>query len=168
MYTITKEENQMFKKIRWALLAFIIGGILIITYIVTLVRYAESENRAFNNYTKSLLAMSDVNEVNSIHRFNGLKSYIVANIVHTNGEDVYFFIRDGIIQHFFFTENLIALDDANNVAQQMNPNARIVNTQLGMLDEKPIFEVKLEEKNITTYIVLDAKNGRVLMNFSLE
>jgi len=157
--------RQILKRISLTvLLAIIITG-TILTYIVTLVRYAETENFRLDQYRISIAAMSEVELVHSVHRFNGLESYIVATITHENGEDIYFFIRDGGVQHFFFTADLINLETANTIARQQLPAGQIHRTQLGIINQTPIFEVQINYDDNVHYVVINAETQEIIMQF---
>lgn len=168
----------MLKKIKWTLLGLVAILIIIGTYVISLVRYAEGEVATLENYTASILAMEEVESLNSIHRFNGLESYIVASVVHEGGQDVYFFVRDVQVQYYFFAEELIDEEEANAIAQNLMENGMIINTQLGILegvledeiadDEEsamPIFEVQIEDEDAVYYIVINAQTSEVVLNF---
>lgn len=157
--------RQILKRISLTvLLAVMITG-AILTYVVTLVRYAETETTALNQYRISIAAMSDVETVHSVHRFNGLESYIVAAITHENGENLYFFIRDGQVLHFFFITDLINSAAANTIATGQIPTGEIHRTQLGIIGVTPIFEVQINHDGNVHYIVINAENGEIIMQF---
>ena len=155
----------MLKKIKWILLGVVAVSIIVVAYIIALVRYAEVEVTALNNYATSISELPDVVSVQWVQRFNGLESYIVARIEHTSGEDVYFFVREESVQHYFFSSQLISEMQANEIALNFLPNGEIINTQLGILREIPIFEVQIEYEGLIHYIVIDAKTREVIMNF---
>jgi len=157
----------MLKKIKWILLGFVAIAIIVGTYVVSLVRYAETEVTALNNYATSISARPEVVSVQSIHRFNGLESYIVANVEHESGQDVYFFVRDGSVQYYFIASELINEHEANVIAQSLVRNGEIINTKLGILEETPIYEVQIEYEDAVHYIVIDAQTSEVIMNFYL-
>ena len=157
----------MLKKIKWILLGFVAILIIIGAYVVSLVRYAEIEQTALAGYTTSLSLMEDVVSVNQVHRFNGLESYIVASIEHESGQEVYFFVRDGRVQHYFFASDLIDEVQADIIAQDLLRNGEIINTQLGILAQTPIFEVQIKYEDAVYYIVIDAKTSEVILNFVL-
>jgi len=155
----------MLNKIKWLLLGFIAISIITVTYIVSVVRYAETERTALNDYAESLLALLEVESVQSIHRFNGQESYIVANVEHVDGQKLYFFVRDGSIQYYFIASELIHADDANMIAKNLIQNGEIINTQLGILDETPIFEIQIRYEELVHYIIINAQTREVVMNF---
>jgi len=157
----------MLKKIKWTSLGIVALSIIIITYVIALVRYAETEVTALSDYEASLLTLPEVASVRQIHRFNGLESYIVANVEHTSGQDIYFFVREGSVQHYFISSQLIDETQANRIAQNLVPNGEIINTQLGILRETPIFEVQIVYEGTVHYIVIDAKTREVIMNFQI-
>ena len=173
----------MLKKIKWVLLGLAAIAIIIGTYVVSLVRYAEIEATALDNYVASILAMPEVVSVQSIHRFNGLESYIVASVEHESGQDVYFFVRDGNVEYYFIASELINDGDANMIAQSLVRNGEIINTQLGILEgvaifedqtEKdeaqgiPIFEVQIGNEDVVHYVVINAWTSEVILNFEME
>jgi len=155
----------MLKKIKWLLLGLVAIVIIIGTYVESLVRYAETEGVFLDNYAASILAMPEVVSVGSIHRFNGLESYIVASIEHESGQDVYLFVRDGEVQHNFFRSDLMDETQANMIALDLVQNGEIIDTQLGILEEMPIFEVQIEYEDVVHYIVIDARTSEVILNF---
>lgn len=157
----------MLKKIKWILLGFVAIMIISITYVVSLVRYAGVEVATLNDYKTSLLALPEVVDVQSIHRFNGLESYIVARIEHESGEDVYFFVREGVVEDYFISSRLIDEGNANAIAQSLVWNGEIIKTQLGILEGVPIFEVQIRDEGVVYYIVIDAQTREILMNFSM-
>lgn len=157
----------MLKKIKWVLLGFAVIMMIAVTYVVSLVRYAETEVTALNHYAESLLALPEVVSVQSIHRFNGLESYIVAKVEHERGQDVYFFVREGVVEDYFISSRLISEQNANAIAQSLVWNGEIIQTQLGILEGTPIFEVKIKSEDVVHYIVIDAQTREVLMNFYL-
>jgi len=157
--------RRLLKRISWGLLATgIIAGV-IFAYLIMVIRYAETETIALNNYRASINAMPDVNAVHSVHRFNGLESYIVAAVEYESGDDVHFFIRDGAVQHFFFTNDLITEQVAMAIAQSQHPEGTIVNSQLGIIFVTPIFEIQIEHENAVHYVVIDARTREIMMNF---
>ena len=155
----------MLKKLKWLVLGMAIISIITIMYIVSTVRYARIETTALEGYADSLLTLPDVVSVQSIHRFNGKESYIVASIEHDSGQELYFFVRDGSVQYYFISSELLNESDANVIALDLVQNGEIINTQLGILGEKPIFEVQIEYEDLVYYIVIDAQTREVLMNF---
>lgn len=157
----------MLKKIKWILLGLAVITIIAITYVVSLVRYAETEVTALDHYADSLLALPEVLSVRSIHRFNGLESYLVARVEHESGQDVYFFVREGVVEDYFISSQLINAHNANEIAQRLVWNGEIINTQLGILEGIPIYEVQIKYEDVVHYIVIDARTREVLMNFHL-
>jgi len=157
----------MLKKAKWILLGIAAVSIIIIAYVISLIRYAETEVTALNNYATSLSELPDVVSVQSIHRFNGLESYIVANIEHDSGQDVYFFVRDGEVQHYFFSSQLIDEMQANEIAEGLVQNGERISTQLGILNGIPIFEVQIEYEGVVRYIVINAQTREVWMDFQV-
>jgi len=155
----------MLKKIKLILLGLIALVIIIGTYVVSLVRYAEVERIVLDNYTASILALPEVESIYSIHRFTGLETYIVASVENVGGQDVYLFVRDGLVQYYFFAADLINVSDANTIAQDLLLDGEIINTQLGFLEEVPIFEVQIRYDSATYYIVIDAQTSEVILNF---
>lgn len=157
--------RQILKRISLTvLLAVIITG-AVLTYIVTLVRYAETETVALNQYRTSIMAMADVTNVSNIHRFNGLESYIVAAVTHENGEEMYFFIRDGSVKHFFFATDLISEQESRLIAITQLPAGEIRRSQLGIINEIPIFEIQINYNRQVHYVVINAETSVVLMQF---
>ena len=157
--------RKILKRISWVVLLSTVAVTLSLTYIVTLVRYAETETAELNRYRVSIAAMPEVANVQSVHRFNGLKSYIVAHILHENGEDFYFFIRDGSVQHFFPIPDLITIQTAHTLALQQIPGGNIHRTQVGILDDIPIFEVQIQFEGSVHYIVINAESHEIMMQF---
>jgi len=158
----------MLKKIKWILLGLAAIMIIIGTYVVSLVRYAEGEVTALDNYEAAILALQEVDSIASIHRFNGLESYIVANIEHENGRDFYYFVREGEVQHLFIASELINEPQANEIAQDLVGDGEIIFTQLGILEETPIFEVQIEFEDSVRYIVIDAQTSEVILDFPVD
>jgi uncharacterized protein YpmB len=89
----------MKKKIKWLAIGICVIIVAVFVYMGALVRYANSEATILNHYQASLEVMPEVDSVRSIHRFNGLKSYVVALVELTNDQEVYFFVNDGSVQH---------------------------------------------------------------------
>ena len=173
----------MLKKIKWTLLGLVAILIIIGSYVISLVRYAEGEVASLESYTASILALPEVDSINSIHRFNGLESYIVASVVHESGQDVFFFVHDVQVQHYFFADELIDEAEANAIAHNLR-NGEIIKTQLGILEgvtifedqtdddddedeEKgmPIFEVQIAVEDAIYYVVINAQTSEVILNF---
>ena len=157
----------MLKKIKWLLLGVASILIIVVAYIVSLVRYAQTEVTALNNYTASLLTLPEVASVGQIHRFNGLASYIVASIELDNGQDVYYFVRDGTVAYYFFSVDLINEHDAIGTARNLVRTGEVIHTQLGILSGTPIFEVQIEDKDerVVHYIIIDAKTRELIIKF---
>ena len=157
----------MLKKIKWILLGLAAILIIIGTYVVSLVRYAEVERIALDNYAASISALPEVVSVERVHRFNGLESYIVANIEHESGQEVYLFVRDGEVKHFFHVSELIDETQADMIAQNLIQDGEIIKTQLGVLEETPIFEVQIEHEDVVYYIVINAETSEIIMVFDM-
>lgn len=155
----------MWKKIRWILLGFTSVIIILLTYAITLVRYAETEITALAAYQASIENFSEVKSVLNIHRFNGLESYIVAKIEHESGEEIYYFIFDDAVKHYFFARQLLEEQEAENIALNLIDEGEIIKVQLGILNETPIFEIQIEQEEKVYYIVINAKNGALIMDF---
>ena len=157
----------MVKKIKWLLLGIVVILIISITYVVSLVRYAQGEVDAVNNYMDSISALPEVVSVHGVHRFNGLESYIVASVERTSGYDAYYFVRDGRVQYYFYTTELINANDANVTAQDLVRTGEIINTQLGILEGTPIFEVQIkdEDEDVVHYIVINAETSDIILKF---
>ncbi|MCL1990651.1 MAG: PepSY domain-containing protein [Defluviitaleaceae bacterium] len=155
----------MLKKIKWGFLILASISIILLTYVVTLVRYAESDVTLLEAYHLSLMALPEVVAVRHIHRFNGLNAYIVAEVEHESGEDVYFFVYEASVAYYFFRSQLIDEQAVRSRAQALIGNGQIINSQLGMLNGVPIFEVQLTDEDVIHYVVIDAQNGEVIMSF---
>lgn len=155
----------MLKKIKWILLGLASVIIIVITFLVTLVRYADEEVDALNFYRLSIEAMPEVVSVEEIHRFNGLDTYIVANVRHENGQNIYFFVQDGAVVHYFFATQLIEQEEAISVTDQLFREGELFHIQLGVIGEIPIYEVQIKDDGEVHYVVIDAQTGNVLMNF---
>lgn len=157
----------MLKKIKWIILIILSIGIILLTYAMTLLRYAETEVEALERYRLSLASLPEVEEVREVHRFNGLESYIVASIVLERGYDVYYFVFDDTVQHFFFASDLITEEEALQIAMSLIREAEMKRIILGILNEMPIFEVQMELEDEIHYIVINALTGSVVMNFQI-
>ena len=155
----------MLKKIKWLLLGVASIGIIVVTYLVTLVRYAETEVDALETYRLSLEAMSEVVSVTSIHRFNGLETYIVASVIHESDQELYFFVQEGSVQAYFVSTQLITEAQAKRIAQDSFRQGEIIHTQLGILREMPIFEVQIKDEAVVHYLIINAQTGEIIMNF---
>ena len=154
------------KKIIWFIIGVLVILVVLLGYVGSLVEYAETEVRLINNVSASLEAMSGIDSVESIHRFNGLESYIVARVLYDQ-QEVYFFVRDGTIQHYIGSAEMLAESDAQNIAVNFISGGDIHHTQLGIIGETPIFEVQIALGDARHYVVINAKSGNVIMNFDL-
>jgi len=157
----------MLKKLKWVLLGFLSIGIIVLTFVVTLLNYAETEVNALELYRLSVASLPEVDVVKQIHRFNGIESYIVAHVVVENGYDVYYFIYEDTVQHFFFASQLITEAEAHRIAQSQIIGGEIIRIQLGLLNEIPIFEVQVEADHFIYFIIINAQDGEVKMNFQI-
>ena len=89
------------------------------------------------------------------------------------------FIDEDGVQHFaivaqdggdiqYFGENEIISElDASDIATNEMPTMKIIQTRLGLLDNKPIWEVTLKNENNTlTYYYIDASTGQWVKTIS--
>lgn len=89
------------------------------------------------------------------------------------------FIDEDGVQHFaivaqdggdiqYFGENeIISEQDASDIATNEMPTMKIIQTRLGLLDNKPIWEVTLKNENNTlTYYYIDASTGQWVKTIS--
>jgi len=157
----------MLKKLKWVLFVSLAIGIIVLTYIINLVRYAETEVTALASHAAAVEAMPEVISVRSIHRFNGIESYIVARVEHEIGQDVYLFVREGRVRDYFISALLIDERDAIAIAERLIQDGEIIRTQLGRLEEMPIFEVQIRHEEIVHYIVIHAQTSEIVLNFYL-
>jgi len=157
----------MLKKLKWVLLVLLSIGIILLTYVVTLLNYAEAEVETLAFYQLAIQDFPEVASVEHIHRFNGIRSYIVANVVLETGYHVYYFIYGDTVESFSFASLLITETEARTIAQNLVPHGEIINTQLGILNGIPIFEVQIREDHVVYYIVIYAETGEIKMNFQV-
>ena len=157
----------MKKKIKWMIVGLSVVMVVILIYIGALVRYAEREVTTLNNLTASLEVMPEVRLVHSIHRFNGLESYVVAQVELTNYQDAYFFVRDGTVQHYIISTELMVESEILSIASDQVVGGEIQRSQLGIIEETPIFEVQIALDGEVHYVIINAVTGTVIMNFSL-
>jgi len=157
----------MKKKIKWIIIGISVVIIAVLIYAGALVRYADREMGILNIYNASLEVLPEVDSVRFIHRFSGLESYVVALVELSNNQEAYFFVRDGVVQHYIEKSELITEAQAMSVALDLIVGGEIHDTQLGIIDDTPIFEVQIALNNDVYYVVINAVSGNVIMNFSL-
>lgn len=157
----------MLKKLKWGFLILLSVGIILLTYVVTLLNYAETEVNALAFYRASVESLPEVATVEHIHRFNGIESYIVAHVVLENGDDAYYFIYENIVQHFFFLSGLITEAEAHDIALNEVLDGEITQTQVGILNETPIFEIQIREDDQIYYIIINAQDGQIKLSFQI-
>jgi len=156
----------MLKKIKWIIIALIVICSIIFTYALTLLRYAETEVLELNRYHASLEMMPEVDTVISLHRFNGIESFIVANIRHESGDNIYFFVQDDAIVHYFW-ENDLLFEEALRVAEREILFGYISRYKLGIINETPIFEFQIYNEGVIYFVIVDALTGEVIMSFEV-
>lgn len=89
------------------------------------------------------------------------------------------FIDEGGAQHFaivaqdggdiqYYAENeIISEQDASDIAINETSSLNIIQTRLGLLEDKPVWEVTLKNENNTlTYFYIDASTGRWVKTIS--
>lgn len=157
----------MKKKIKWIITGISVMSVVVMIYIGALVQYAESEAIALNRYAESLEAMSEVDAVRSIHRFNGLESYVVALVALTHHQEVYFFVRDGAIKHYVGSDELMTESQVASLALNLIVGGEVHHIQLGIIEETPIFEVQIVFEDVRHYVIIHAVDGHVITNFNL-
>ena len=157
----------MKKKIKWIAFGLSVIIVTVVIYIGALVRYAESEETALNTYRLSLEVMPEVDSVLTVHRFNGLESYVVALVELTNHQEVYFFVRDGVVAHYIGRTELMSESQVISVASNLITGGELHQTQLGIIEETPIFEVQMVLDGEMHYVIIHAVSGNVIMNFNL-
>lgn len=157
----------MKKNIKWLVIGICVIVVAIVIYMGAVIRYVEQEATTLNNYMASLEALPEVESVHAIHRFNGLESYIVALVELTNSQEAYYFVKDGIVEHYLVSDELITQSQAANIASDLIVGGEVQDNQLGIIEETPIFEVQMTLEDTLYYVIINAVNGNVIMNFSL-
>lgn len=157
----------MKKKIKWLVIGICVIVVAIVIYMGAVIRYVQREATTLNNYMASLEVLPEVQSVHTIHRFNGLESYVVALVELTNNQEAYFFVKDGLVEQYLVSDELITQSQAATIASNLIVGGEIQDTQLGIIEETPIFEVQMTLEDALYYVIIHALSGDVIMNFSL-
>lgn len=116
-------------------------------------------------YQKSLTNLPEVNQVLEISEYSGTESYYVAKVVLTTNQEYYYFIKDNIVEYSYPVDELITSNQAAQEALKTIGEGTVTHYYLGIYEQNPVYEVSISSINGEEYVIVDAKNGEVLLQF---
>ena len=152
------------KWIKRCLVTLLIFGILLVG---SLVLYVEEENKAIEQYATSLSALPEVESVQRISKFNGTKTYYVADVTLKSGIEHVYFIHNDQVVHYEPKVNIQPINKVLEAVRAINENP-VAHYYLGMYEDQPVYEVAVTSKNKTHYVIVDAKTAEVLDEFEIK
>jgi len=153
------------KKIKYVLWALLTCVIILFFASARLFQNYLSEQAQLDRFRQSLYELPEVESVLELHWFHGLVSTLVAEVEHINGEIIYYFIQDGLVEYYFFQNDLISESNAGSLAQDFLPEAQIHQITLGILHDIPIYEIMVRLDNTLHYVIITALDSQIKMHF---
>lgn len=119
---------------------------------------AEEETRALVNLDYP------IKTVNHFYWTSNQNSYFSLDFVDEAGQRRYAIINpNGGDIEYYTPSDIISSDDAVSIAASEYEIQKLLNVRLGMIDQKPVWEVVFnDENNFMTYYFIDAQTGEWL------
>ena len=158
-------------RVKWISVGIVAAVAVVVIYFLSLISYANRQDRELANYASSIAELPEVDSVVSTHRFNGLESYVVAGVVLSDGQEFYYFVRDGTVQEYVARDDLIGESRARSIAYEVAAEGQataFMSVQLGTIGDRAIFEARVEHGGRIHYVVMDALDGEIIMQFDME
>jgi len=136
----------------------------IIVYGLFLWGYASGELDNLEAYARSLEGHNEVESVLEISRFSGKEFYIVARVALVDESEFYYFISDEQVSKYLDAADVIGSQAAKNLAANV-ATGEILDVQLGLYLEDPIYEVKMRDADDVHYVIVHALTGDIILYF---
>ena len=163
-------------KIKWILLGIVTVIVVVVIYFVSLTRVANQHASMLEGYALSIEGLPEVDRVLDVHQFNGLESYIVSRVRLHDGQEIYYFVRDEVVQHYLPQSDLIREEQARQIAYDTIASAlgeasgsqeiEFFLIQVGVLEDVIIFELQARVDEDVHYVIMDGQTGEVILHFN--
>ena len=157
----------MKRKIKWFLFGFAALIVVGIVYVRSLLGHVDNHVTGLEFYGQSLESLPEVLVVRDVSRFNGASTYVVARVELVDGREQYYFVADGVVEYYVDSEDVIGFDAAEQIAFSRVGGGVVVSSQLGIHLSDVIYEVQVEYEGLFFYVVIDAQDGEILLEFHL-
>ena len=157
----------------------IIGSIFVIFLIFFgfLLAHVNRYNQELETYKASILQIDEVESILDFQIFHGLDTYVVAKVNLIDNQTFYYFIKDQVVAHYVLTSDLLTENDVLLIAKNqwsetindfyLSDATKNYTIKLGVLEQQVIYEVSVTFENETHFIVIDAVEGAIILNFSI-
>lgn len=110
----------------------------------------------------------DVDKINKFYWITTDNTYFSLDFIDQEGAQHFAIVaQDGGDVQYYTENQIISEQDASDIAINETSLMNIIQTRLGLLDQKPIWEVTLKNENNTlTYYYIDAATGRWVKTIS--
>lgn len=161
----TDKELSMKKKNKRLKRSLLLIIVIVTSSILILASYVLQYNKQLMTYQKSLTNLPEVNQVLEISEYSGTESYYVAKVVLTTNQEYYYFIKDNIVEYSYRVDELITSNQAAEKALKTIGKGTVTHYYLGIYEQNPVYEVSISSTNGEEYVIVDAKNGEVVLQF---
>ena len=152
------------KWIKRCLVTLLIFGVVLFA---SLILYVEQEETTVEQYAASLSALPEIESVQRISKFNGTKTYFVADVTLKSGVKHVYFIHEDQVVHYEPKTNIQPVNKILEAVRAVNENP-VAHYYLGMYEDQPVYEVAVTSKHATHYVIVDAKSAEILDEFEIK
>lgn len=102
-----------------------------------------------------------VDKINKFYWVTTDNTYFSLNFIDEEGAQHFAIVaQDGGDIQYYAENEIISEQDASDIAMNETSSIKIIQTRLGLLENKPVWEVTLKNENNTlTYYYIDASTG---------
>lgn len=146
---------------KWLILIF---GVLLVVVLFTLTVYKQIQNNKTEGFSEAIdraMVETSLVEVNETSTYSRNESYTVIDGIDEDGEQIYVFVPEesGEVSDID-AEDGITAEDAIQIVEKDQKVSKILSTQVGIENEKPLWEITyLDENESLVYYYLDFKTG---------
>lgn len=146
---------------KWIIL---LVGIFLVVILFSLTVYKQIQNNKTEGYSEAIeqaMEATSLVEVDETSTYSRNESYTVIDGLDDDGDQIYVFVpEEGGNISDIDAEDGITAEDAEQIVKDEQQVSKILSTQLGIENNKPLWEVTyLDEKERLVYYYLDFKTG---------
>lgn len=146
---------------KWLIL---VVGVILVVVLFSLTVYKQVQNNKTEGFSEAIekaLEATSLVEVNETSTYSRNESYVVIDGLDEDGNEIYVFVPDEDGEMIEIdAEDGITAEDAIQIVENDQKVSKILSTQIGIEDEKPLWEITyLDDKERLVYYYLDFKTG---------
>lgn len=146
---------------KWLIL---VVGVILVVVLFSLTVYKQVQNNKTEGFSEAIekaLEATSLVEVNETSTYSRNESFVVIDGLDEDGNEIYVFVPDEDGEMIEIdAEDGITAEDAIQIVENDQKVSKILSTQIGIEDEKPLWEITyLDDKERLVYYYLDFKTG---------